>query len=152
MARFVGHYEHSLDDKGRLILPSAFRGKLADGAIVTALDHCLAILPVEEFDRMADALEEQVSRGEVHPDAVRAFAFEADEVTPDAQGRIRLLPELREEVGLGGRVIVAGALRRVEIWDPERWSELSRQGRDRLASAIERGHGLGPRRDRPPAP
>lgn len=147
MARFVGNYEHNLDDKGRLILPSAFRPKLADGAIVTPLDHCLAILPVDEFDRMADALEEQVSRGEVHPDAVRTFASEADEVTPDAQGRIRLLPELREEVGLGGRVIVAGALRRIEIWDPEQWGARKSESRDRLTSAIERGHGLGPRRD-----
>ncbi len=147
MARFVGRYEHNLDDKGRLILPSAFRAKLADGAFVTPLDHCLAILPTEEFDRMADRLEEQVSLGEVHPDAVRAFASEAAEVKPDSQGRIRLLAHLREEVGLDRLVIVTGALRRIEVWDPARWNAVIPQGRDKLTSAIERGHGLGPSTD-----
>ncbi len=144
MARFVGNYEHNLDEKGRLILPRAFRAKLDDGAFVTPLDHCLAILPTDEFDRMADRLEEQVGRGEVSADAVRAFASEADEVTPDSQGRIRLLPHLREEVGLDRKVIVTGALRRIEIWDPARWGSLKPEGREKLTDAIEKGHGLGP--------
>ena len=55
-ARFVGSFEHTLDDKGRLILPASFRPKLAEGAFVTPLDHCLAILPAAEFDRMAERL------------------------------------------------------------------------------------------------
>jgi MraZ protein len=147
MARFVGNYEHTLDDKGRLILPRAFRSKLEDGAFVTALDHCLAILPTEEFDRMADRLESQVTTGEVSPDAVRAFASEADEVVPDTQGRIPLLPHLRDEVGLDRSVIVTGALRRIEIWDPEAWAARKPEGREKLTAAIERGHGFGPSTD-----
>ena len=57
---------------------------------VAVLDHCLAILPAAEFDRMADALEEQVAAGDVDVNALRAFASQADEVVPDSQGRVRL--------------------------------------------------------------
>ena len=109
MARFVGNFEHTLDEKGRLILPSAFRPKLAEGAFITPLDHCLAILPAEEFDRMADRLESQVAAGGVDVNALRHFASQADEVTPDSQGRVRLLPHLRELGGLDRNVIVTGA-------------------------------------------
>ena len=69
---------------------SAFRPKLAEGAFITPLDHCLAILPAEEFDRMADRLESQVAAGGVDVNALRHFASQADEVTPDSQGRVRL--------------------------------------------------------------
>lgn len=144
-ARFVGNFEHTLDDKGRLILPASFRPKLAEGAFVTSLDHCLAILPAAEFDRMADLLEEQVAAGEVDVNALRAFASQADEVVPDSQGRVRLLPHLREIAGLDRSVVVTGALRRIEVWDPDRWATVSPSGTEKLADAIERGHGLGPR-------
>jgi len=143
MARFVGNFEHTIDDKGRLILPSSFRPKLAEGAFITPLDHCLAILPAEEFDRMADNLEAQVAAGEVGVDALRHFASQADEVTPDSQGRVRLLPHLRELGGLDRNVIVTGALRRIELWNPERWSSVSPSGAEKLTDAIERGHGFG---------
>ncbi len=143
MARFVGNFEHNLDDKGRLILPAAFRPKLADGAVITSLDHCLAILPSDEFDRMADRLEVQVADGEVDVNALRAFASQADEVVPDSQGRVRLLPHLREIAGLDRQVIVTGALRRIEVWSPDRWREVSPAGTEKLADAIERGHGFG---------
>lgn len=143
MARFVGSFEHTLDAKGRLILPAAFRPKLADGAVITSLDHCLAILPAEEFDRMADLLEQQVAVGGVDVNALRAFASQADEVIPDSQGRVRLLPHLREIAGLDRTVIVTGALRRIEVWDPERWAAVSPAGTEKLADAIERGHGIG---------
>jgi MraZ protein len=144
-ARFVGNFEHTLDDKGRLILPASFRPKLAEGAFVTPLDHCLAILPAAEFDRMAYALEEQVAVGAVDVNALRAFASQADEVVPDSQGRVRLLPHLREIAGLDRSVVVTGALRRIEVWEPERWAAVSPAGTEKLADAIERGHGLGTR-------
>jgi transcriptional regulator MraZ len=144
MASFVGNFEHTLDDKGRLILPASFRAKLAEGAIVTSLDHCLAILPAEEFDRMAESLEQQVAAGSVDVNALRAFASQADQVVPDSQGRVRLLPHLRELAGLDRSVVVTGMLRRIEVWDPERWESVSPVGTAKLADAIERGHGLGP--------
>ena len=140
---FVGNHEHSIDGKGRLILPASFRGQLADGAFVTALDSCLAILPAEEFRRMARRLDSQVGEGSVHVNALRTFAAEADQVVPDAQGRIRLLAPLREAAGLGRKVIVTGAITRVEVWDPVQWAEVRRLGIEGLADAITHGRGLG---------
>ena len=93
---------------------------------------------------MADRLEAQVAAGEVDVNALRHFASQADEVTPDAQGRVRLLPHLRELGGLDRSVIVTGALRRIEIWDAARWNDLGSEGAEQLASAIETGHGFGP--------
>ncbi len=145
MARFLGTFEHTLDPKGRLILPAAFRAKLADGAVITPLDHCLAILPTDEFDAMADRLELQVSEGIVDVNALRHFAGKADEVVPDSQGRVRILAHLRELAGLDRSVIVNGALRRVEVWNPERWNGIAPVGAERLTAAIEKGHGFGGR-------
>ncbi len=139
---FVGNHEHTIDDKGRLILPSSFRARLADGAYVTPLDHCLAIVPTEEFSRMADQLEGEVSEGLVDVNAVRAFFSQADFVTPDSQGRVRLLPHLRDLSGLGRSVIVTGYNRRIEIWDPEKFVERTAVGTESLADAITRGRGV----------
>ena len=140
---FVGNHEHTIDDKGRLILPAPFRARLAEGAYVTSLDHCLAIVPPEEFTRMADRLEDEVSDGSVDVNAVRAFFSQADFVTPDSQGRIRLLPHLRDLVGLGRSVIVTGYNRRIEIWNPEQFAQRTAMGAESLADAITRGRGAG---------
>ena len=140
---FVGNHEHTIDDKGRLILPSAFRSQLADGAYVTTLDHCLAIVPADEFARMADRLDDEVSEGLVDVNAVRAFFSQADFVTPDSQGRIRLLPHLRELVGLDRSVIVTGYNRRIEVWDPSQFADRTAIGAESLADAITQGRGVG---------
>ena len=139
---FVGRFEHTLDSNGRLILPRDFRTRLADGAFITPLDNCLAILPADEFDQMAANLEIDVGRGLVDVNALRAFASQADHVVPDGQGRMRILPHLREAAGLERNVIVTGALRRVEIWDAERWADLQVQGIESLAQAITHGRGI----------
>lgn len=140
---FVGSHHHLIDSKGRLILPSSFRSRLANGAFVTPLDSCLAILPADEFERMARKLEAEVSEGSVDLNALRSFAAQADHVVPDAQGRMRILPRLREAVGLERQVIVTGAFVRVEVWDPDRWADIQTTGTERLAEAIAHGRGIG---------
>ena len=140
---FVGTHEHTIDGKGRLILPSSFRNALANGAYVTPLGDCLGILPTDEFSRMAGSLQSDVDSGEVELDAFRAFAAQADGVMPDAQGRIRILPHLRDAASLGRRVIVTGAIRRVEVWDPDRWADVRDVGTESLAAAITHGRGMG---------
>ena len=140
---FVGNHEHTIDDKGRLILPSSFRARLADGAYVTTLDQCVAIVPPDEFARMADRLDVEVGEGLVDVNAVRVFFSQADFVTPDTQGRVRLLSHLREHVGLERSVIVTGYNRRIEVWDPLRFAERTAVGTESLADAITRGRGVG---------
>ncbi|MCY3643272.1 MAG: division/cell wall cluster transcriptional repressor MraZ [Acidimicrobiaceae bacterium] len=139
---FVGVHEHTIDGKGRLILPAGFRSHLADGAYVTALDGCVGILPVDEFAHTAEELRSQTGQRLVDINALRSFAAQADFVVPDAQGRMRILPHLRAGAGLDRQVIVTGMIRRIEIWSPERWTEVQSVGTERLAEAITHGRGI----------
>ena len=139
---FVGVHEHTLDGKGRLILPSGFRSQLAGGAYVTALDSCVGILPVDEFAGTAEQLRSQVGTEEVDINALRSFAAQADFVVPDGQGRMRILPHLRAAARLERKVVVTGMIRRIEIWNPDRWAEVQSVGPERLADAITHGRGI----------
>ena len=139
---FVGAHEHTLDGKGRLILPSGFRSQLAGGAYITALDSCVGIFPVDEFAGTAEQLRSQVDTKEVDLNALRSYAAKADFVVPDGQGRMRILPRLRAEAGLERKVIVTGMIRRIEIWNPDRWAEVQSVGTERLAEAITHGRGI----------
>ena len=139
---FVGVHEHTLDGKGRLILPSGFRSQLASGAYITALDSCVGILPVDEFAETAEQLRSQVGGEQVDINALRSFAAQADFVVPDGQGRMRILPHLRAAAGLERKVIVTGMIRRIEVWNPDRWTEVQSVGTERLADAITHGRGI----------
>ncbi|MCY4069027.1 MAG: hypothetical protein OXE79_07980 [Acidimicrobiaceae bacterium] len=140
---FVGAHDHTIDGKGRLILPSAFRSQLEAGAYITALDSCLGILPVEEFADTAEQLRSQVGSSEVDLNALRSFAARADFVVPDNQGRMRILSHLRAAGGLERRVVVIGMIRRIEVWNPDRWREVQSVGTESLADAITHGRGIG---------
>lgn len=140
---FVGSHQHTIDGNGRLILPADFRARLAGGAFVTPIDNCLAVLPPEEFEQMARNLEAEAGEGRVGVNALRAFASRADHVVPDAQGRMRILPHLREAAGLDRNVTVTGALYRVELWDPDRWNAIAADAAEGLVEAIARGRGIG---------
>jgi MraZ protein len=119
---FLGTYEHSLDPKGRVILPAKFRERLEAGAFLAkSLDGCLALFDAEEFQRVATEMQEKARRGAVERNVVRSFAAGATEATPDRQGRITIPLHLRQFASLEGDVVVTGALGRIEIWDKARW-------------------------------
>src|SRR5262245_31675131 len=94
---FLGEYQHSLDAKGRVILPAKYRDQLARGAFVTkGRGGCLWVLTPEEFETVASLVREQSKRGAKELNAARAFFGGAAEVQPDRQGRVALAPNLRE--------------------------------------------------------
>jgi MraZ protein len=133
---FLGTHEHSLDLKGRVILPSKYRDQLAEGAVLTkVLDGCLAIYTAEEFENVARELQESVRQGQVDTNVLRTFAGGAAEVEPDKQGRVTIPPALRTFAGLERDVVVAGVIRRVEIWDAARWREVEADGERSLVGA-----------------
>ena len=139
---FVGAHEHTLDSKGRIILPAGFRGSLAAGAYITPLDSCVGIFTTAEFADFAERLRSQVGTEEVDINALRSFSAQADFVIPDGQGRLRILPHLRAGAGLERRVIVTGTIRHVEVWNPDRWADIQSVGTERLADAITHGRGI----------
>lgn len=131
---FWGEYTHSLDDKGRIILPAKFREPLQRGAYVTAhFDGCLAVWTPEEFEGVKTAVTENARRGPEERKTARAFFARTVDVVPDRQGRIPIPPALREFAGLEREVIVTGQNNRIEIWNPGRWRDVREEGARSLA-------------------
>ncbi|QTE30651.1 division/cell wall cluster transcriptional repressor MraZ [Pengzhenrongella sicca] len=121
-AVFLGTYTPRLDDKGRLILPAKFRGQLAGGLVMTrGQEHCLFLLPIEEFRRMHDEIRQAPVTSKQARDYLRVFLSGASDEVPDKQGRISIPPILRTYAGLDREVAVIGAGSRVEIWDLAAW-------------------------------
>jgi MraZ protein len=133
---FLGEFQHSLDTKGRVILPARYRDQLAEGAYVTkGRGGCLSVFTPEEFEEVASQVREQSKRGAKELNAARVFFSGAQEVKPDKQGRVALPQNLREYAGLTREVVVAGVFSRIEIWDRDRWLELDRVGAQALTDS-----------------
>lgn len=135
---FLGEYQHSLDAKGRVILPAKYRDQLSGGAYVTrGRGGCLSVYTEQEFQDVADRVREASKRGGRELDAARSFFAGTAEVSPDKQGRIAIPQQLREYAGLDKDVVVAGVFSRVEIWDGRRWRERDREGEQSLNESDE---------------
>lgn len=133
---FVGTFEHSLDDKGRVVLPSTFRVQLVDKGFLSQWDRCLGLWTEEGFSAAAQRLTERIREGQVPQGALRAFAANAHEVRPDSQGRITIPQRLREFAGLGRDAVVIGAIDRIEIWETGRWTDQTELADDSLIQAV----------------
>ena len=108
---FLGEYQHSLDTKGRVILPARFRDQLAEGAFVTkGRGGCLFVFTPKEFEEVATTVREQSKRGAKELNAARVFFSGASEATPDKQGRVALPASLRNYAGLDPRRRGAGGV------------------------------------------
>lgn len=126
-ARFFGSYEHTLDAKGRLILPAKLRGSFASSGFLSPhLEGCLGLWPAEAFEkeieaRLAQAEGEATARNEVREWAAAVFEAEIDK-----QGRMVVPAHLRAYAGLEQEVLVIGMIDRVELWSPTAWAGKSR--------------------------
>lgn len=133
---FLGEYAHSLDTKGRLILPADFRPGLAEGAVIVGTDGgCLAVHPLEKYERVAAEVEERAKQGGKDLASARTFFATAKQVAPDGQGRVPISENLREYAGLQRDVAVIGAHSRIEIWDAARWRAQKAEGEAALAES-----------------
>lgn len=121
---FIGKHERSLDDKGRLVLPSAFRHEVeeAGGGVLAKWDRCLAMWTRAKFMNVMEQLIEKVKSGEASDDTARLFQADAVPVSLDGQGRFHLNDELRRYCGIGRDVIVVGQTDRIEVWEPARFA------------------------------
>ena len=122
-ARFFGRYEHSLDVKGRVILPARFRALFGPSAYLSQFqDRCLALWPPDEFERQMAEMEVLQEQGRAERNLARIWASGSAEVEIDRQGRVGVPAYLREFARLDSGVLVIGALNRVELWDPAEWT------------------------------
>jgi MraZ protein len=124
VARFFGRFEHSLDDKGRLILPAKFRGPFERGGYLSEYqDGCLSLWTPEEFELQMETMLEKASAGRSDRNLARVWASTSHELEIDKQGRMAIPQRLREYAGLAGEVLVLGAIDRVELWNREAWDQ-----------------------------
>jgi MraZ protein len=120
---FFGEYQHTIDTKGRLAIPSRFRGRLERGAVlVKGIEDCLYVYPLEAWEEIAHKLDAANLTPEQRRRAERRFFGMATDCELDAQGRIVIAPGFRKHASLRGETIIIGANHRFEIWNSERWN------------------------------
>ncbi len=136
---FVGTYQHTIDEKGRLTLPAKWRSELASGVVVTrGVEKCLFIFPQSTFELMAGEFEAQ---GFERADArawARHFTGMAADAEPDKQGRIIIPQTLREFAGLDGEVTIVGVVSRIEVWNPKKHKEFEEEIEANVPGMAER--------------
>jgi MraZ protein len=133
VARFFGRYEHSLDAKGRVILPARFRAAFERGGFLSQYhDRCLALWTPEEFEHQMVAMQESAQVGRDERNLARVWASGSHEVEIDRSGRMPIPQHLRDFAGLDGEVLVLGAIDRVELWAPGVWDDKVRPSERRL--------------------
>jgi MraZ protein len=119
---FIGEFQHLIDDKGRLAVPSKFRAGLGKGAVVTrGLDSCLFVFPMDEWKKLAEKLSSLPFSQANSRAFARLMLAGAMDVELDGQGRVVLPEYLRKYAKLGKDAVVAGLYSRLEIWDRKRW-------------------------------
>lgn len=125
---FIGEFQHSMDEKGRIIIPARFREKLGDRFVATkGLENCLFLYPLPEWTELEAKLRGlPFTRGDVRA-FVRLFFSGATECEVDRQGRALIPVSLREYAQIEKDVVVIGISTRVEVWAKEEWLRYSRE-------------------------
>jgi MraZ protein len=122
---FVNRYEHTLDAKGRVILPAKFRKAFAQGGYLTQHDDgCLALWTPGAFRERIESVQNRAAESRDNRNLARVWASRTCELDMDPQGRITIPAHQRDFAGLAGEVIVNGAIDRVELWEPGRFHEV----------------------------
>ncbi len=119
---FIGEYQHSIDSKGRLIIPAKFREDLGEVFIITkGLDNCLFVYPKSEWTILEEKLKLLPLTRKDARAFVRFFFSGATECELDKQGRILIPGNLREHCRIDKDAVIIGVSNRVEIWSKEEW-------------------------------
>ncbi|MDQ3850833.1 MAG: division/cell wall cluster transcriptional repressor MraZ [Actinomycetota bacterium] len=122
---FRGTFDHSLDAKNRLTVPSKFRAALAEGVVLAkGIEPCVAIWTPEGFEAFKEAALGGAHRLDRHAQRLRRF-FNANafDTRLDAVYRVMIPPPLIEYAGLGKQVVVIGNEESLEVWDPGAWAK-----------------------------
>ncbi|RRJ66670.1 transcriptional regulator MraZ [Paenibacillus oralis] len=136
---FMGEFQHSIDDKGRIIIPAKFRDLLGSSFVVTrGLDQCLFVYPMQEWE----VLEQKLKALPLMKSDARAFTrfffSGATECEWDKQGRVNLPSNLRQYAKLEKDCAVLGVSNRVEIWSRDIWEQYFQQSEDTFNEIAEK--------------
>lgn len=142
MVQFLGEYDVPVDEKGRIFLPAEIRRKLPPQAedtlvVVRGLDGCLTAYPQHSWAEIALKMTRLPQTDPKVRVYIRGMLSQAAEVKLDRQGRANLPRKLLERVGIGDRMVVIGALDKIEFWNPEAWSQFMQQADSALEEVAE---------------
>ncbi|MEI6845793.1 MAG: division/cell wall cluster transcriptional repressor MraZ [Candidatus Firestonebacteria bacterium] len=138
---FMGEYQHSIDKKGRIILPAKFRSGLAekyiDKFIITrGYDDCLSVFPINEWKIYETKLRELSYNNSDTRFFLRQLYANAAETALDKQGRMFIPTELRTKVAIVKDVTVVGSGNLIEVWSKEKWTDYLTKGKDKPFESI----------------
>jgi len=144
---FRGQYEHTIDPKGRVSIPSRFREVLSakgDGRLViTHFDNHLMAYPFDEWRIFEEKMAALPSTNDEVASFIRYLVAGAVDCEVDKQGRVLIPPPLRDSGGLTSEVVLAGALKKFEIWDKKRWHDERKKTLENFGSIKGALAGLG---------
>jgi MraZ protein len=121
---FLGEYTHTIDDKGRLTIPSKFRPYVEEGLVITrGLDRCIAAYTIEDWNSLVDKVMSLPSTPKPSREYARLIFSAASHVKMDGQGRILIPSVLANYAQIDSESTVIGVNNRFEIWSPKRWEE-----------------------------
>lgn len=124
MQAFAGTFQHTLDDKGRVILPARFREQLSTGVVLAkSQEYCLEVWTTANFERRVEEMKEWQAGDRRRRAFMRVYLSGAHPDSPDSQGRITVPQQLREYASLDRELTIIGQGNRLEIWDRESWDD-----------------------------
>ena len=138
---FRGSFEHTVDSKGRVSVPSRFRDIIADrfeGKLVLTMDFdkCIVVYPLEEWERVEEKIKALPQSQKEVKEFTRFVFSNATECELDRQGRVLIPPALRERAGINKSVMVVGIIGKMEIWDKAAWDARKPQSSDKIGEAL----------------
>jgi MraZ protein len=138
---FRGSFEHNVDSKGRVSVPSKFRDIIAEryeGKLVLSidLDRCVTVYPLEEWERVEEKIRSVPQMQKEVKDYMRFVFSAATECELDRQGRILIPPALRERAGISKSVVVVGIINKIEVWDRATWDARRSQNSDKIGEVL----------------
>ena len=142
MSQFLGEFEVPVDGKGRIFIPAELRRKLIpeDGdtlIVVRGLDGCLAAYPLKAWSAISSKIMELSQTDQNVRLFYRGTLSQAKEVKLDRQGRAHISRKLLDRAGIGDRMIIIGALDKLELWNPEAWSNYMEQAESTLEEVAQ---------------
>ena len=136
---FMGEYQHTIDDKGRMIIPSKFRDALGASFIITrGLDNCLFVYPRSEWEVLEQKLKALPLMKADARAFTRFFFSGATECELDKQGRVNIPNNLLQYSKLDKDCVVLGVSNRVEIWSKETWENYFDQSEESFNEIAEK--------------
>ncbi len=138
MKMFIGEFHHSIDEKGRIIIPSKFREELGSSFVITrGLENCLFVYSNDNWEKICSKLNSLPFTKKDARVFNRFFMSGATSVELDKQGRINISTPLIQYANLVKDCVVIGTGDRLEIWSQESWDEFFQSNKDSMSDIAE---------------